>query len=234
MKNSKVKNFRTMAILVLIISGCIFWIIRVETRAAEFANKVTEYHRMLNQNLDEIGGLKSFLRSTGGATTSMINDKITMETTESVVYIDNKAITLGGSKGNVDIYLVTDRDISLTTGGLKVLPSSTTGLEINSQGKLPLTITSGNSYLELDDNIVTFYGEKSLELYSFLRFSKIILKPNEVSIGGFNGAKVTIDKTGNIWFETDEQINFSAKSDINIMSEGNIDLFGKRINFNEL
>ena len=64
MKNSKLINLRTIAILALIISGCIFWIIRVETRAAEFANKVTEYHRMLKQNKDEIGGLKYFVRST--------------------------------------------------------------------------------------------------------------------------------------------------------------------------
>jgi hypothetical protein len=53
-----------------------------------------------------------------------------------------------------------------------------------------------------------------------------------VTLEAFN-AKISIDKTGNIWFETDKQINFSAKGEIHISSENEVNLYGSRINFNE-
>jgi hypothetical protein len=101
-----------------------------------------------------------------------------------------------------------------------------------------LKVQNDNGFIQLINNksYVTLSPHTiSLKLYDDIlsgSASKISLEKDKLTLEAFN-AKIMIDKSGNIWFETDKQLNFSSKGEISMWADKEITLYGSRINFNE-
>jgi hypothetical protein len=228
MKIRRLKDFRISVIMISIILGCIFWIVRVETRASALESRVAEYHKMLDQNKDELQNLNSFVRTIEKSKVymDMTINGISLITEESALWLEhNNRLLLSNSKGPIQLE---------NNNGNITLFQKEIDIRVHDR-KYPLRLSAGpNSSLTFEDDIVNLHGLKELTLSTGYvpNNNKIKIAPDMVTLEAFN-AKISIDKTGNIWFETDKQINFSAKGEIHISSENEVNLYGSRINFNE-
>ena len=244
MKLEQLKNLRAFIFPFLLIIFCIFWIIRLEIKASALEDRVDEYHEMLEKNHDELQGVTNFWRTINDLETyiSMSSGDIHFQTRESVVYLDNKSIYIGGTKGNIDIELLT-MESELLVGKKKILIQSgvTTPIEIiHGSSKVTfengeINLEDGSSYINLKNDFIKLRTLKELELNAgILHANEIKVKNEEITLQVWGGNKITLDMN-NIWIDSDKQITLNAKEGVNIISEdGNVDIFGKKINFNEL
>jgi hypothetical protein len=196
MKKNKLKNFHTSIMLILIVLCCAFWIVRVETRASALESRVEEYHKMLNQNKDELSNLSKFRRSIEnlGFDMDMSSMGISLQAENSWIWMQENSMYLKMQKDKGFIQLINNKSY--------------------------ITLSPNAINLKLDDD------------KSSGSATNISLEKDKLSLKAFN-AEITIDNSGNIWFETDKQINFSAKGEVSIFSEQEVNLYGSRINFNE-
>ncbi len=225
-------------IIISIVSMCFFWIIRVETRAAELESRVTEYHRILNQNKDQLDGLSGFHRSLKGGDPylSLAPGSVQLGTSKSTFILGETAILLQGIMPGVEITLSSDQTNLRIGADIIELWNDLMRIYLDQQkeriyvGNTDASLRIGKiegAKGDMEEGIIILNNPNSN------KGGYVLISDNVLRIKSTNVPVEIIKGDCTIKIENDN-IEFLAKGDINITSEnGNINLEGKRINFNE-
>lgn len=240
MKIKQLKNLRTFLIPFLLIIICIFWIIRVELKAAELATRVEEYHKVLEQGNDFLKQIQWFYREIDNNIISILPAGIDIKSSKGN-YITNTVANshLDIEDKNIIIWTMGDVPIGLNVDGGTFLELRKDEMSIASNGELTVVggSTPKNNLYMGNSNFKIESGDGKDLIISSGRIAgiKITLSDNGESIVIDNEglSKITLKKD-QVYIDAKADINFTAKGDINMISEnGSVNLFGKTINFNE-
>jgi hypothetical protein len=177
MKTNYLQNLRPFIILFLIITACIFWIVRLEIKASALVSRVEELHKSLDQNKDVLAGLEIFSREVnssdieidaGGVKLSsgmnmflmddkkgsIIQDKTELNWDKDNIILENDPLTIHLSKIHDQLYFG-DGNAAIRIGDIKgTKPGS--GASVTEQGIMMLSQppSKKGGYMLLSDNEV--------------------------------------------------------------------------------
>ena len=182
-----IKHLLAISLPIIIIGVCIFWIVRLELKAAALTSRVDDLHNSLKQNKDELANLESFWREVNKSGITIDKNGGMLYRGDSKIYWDEKTILLvnkdkemGFEEYRNGIFMRNKKDnIYLSMGDIK--GTGSTGLRPGIILSVGPGINKVSSFLLTKDNIRLSTSEE-----------------NEVSIeiAGTKKSRVHITKEG--------------------------------------
>lgn len=103
MSLQNMKKYRPYLIPIIIISVCVFWIVRLELRASALTDRVEELHNALSQNRDMLDNLERFYRSSKNNSIIVDNSGAFMSSNDAGITLEDKKGNLFCNKSNIEL-----------------------------------------------------------------------------------------------------------------------------------
>ena len=145
--NWNIKRTIKTSVLLLIFGACVFWIVRLELKAAVLTSRIDDLHNSLKQNKDQLANLESFWREVNKSGITLDKNGGTLYKGDSKIYWNENNVTLTNKNKEIGIDVVNDW-VYLKNGDFTVQLGDIAIGGIHSKG-IRLQIGNGANFAEL-------------------------------------------------------------------------------------
>lgn len=216
MKIKSIKSLRPFIIPGLIIIACIFWIVRVELKAAALASRLEEHHLSLQKNEDVLENLNKFVRSVADNEIQINSNDVQLVAGDNVISMDATGGKITNLKSSTWITW-DEQKISLQSGNKNKVT-----MDINDDGFFVYPESRNDMYFRLLpnlENIQLMSGKSGILLgKTTLTSGGIMDQIDGIVLGEFNSGSIAIAKGKGIAIGTNQKgpIILKYNDDFNI------------------